>query len=207
MASVPLKMSYTHDEHAARGSVTLSASVRCPRRRRAHPARRRHHRRLHRVTRSEGPVTPCRRVHPRSGQWCGTACQVAGAWSVGFVLGASKRSFGAPFAVEAGGGVLTSGWSARSAARTNDLDVGWRLLRVSPYRLRWWTWLGSATCRDVMDRGTATMVFASCDRNASMRRWVPQNSRASVPPMLVVVGLPAGIGSAAAVSRRGRART
>ena len=31
------------------------------------------------------------------------------------------------------------------------------------------------TRRDVVDRGTATMVFASWDRSASFRRWVPQN--------------------------------
>ena len=33
----------------------------------------------------------------------------------------------------------------------------------------------SRTRRDVVDRGTATMVFASRDRNTSIRRWVPQN--------------------------------
>jgi hypothetical protein len=34
---------------------------------------------------------------------------------------------------------------------------------------------GLTTRRDVVDRGTATMVFASWDRSASVRRWVPQN--------------------------------
>src|SRR5690348_17254473 len=31
--------------------------------------------------------------------------------------------------------------------------------------------------RDVVDRGTATLVFACCGRSASNRRWVPQIMR------------------------------
>src|SRR4051794_2425646 len=68
------------------------------------------------------------------------------------------------------------GAPAAKRGRTT-LRAGWRLLRVSPL-WRWGGWLKRVGARrDVVDRGTATLVFACDDRSASSRRWVPRIMR------------------------------
>ena len=55
------------------------------------------------------------------------------------------------------------------------LTSGWRLLLVSPCEERWWSSDPSTTRRSAVDRRTATMMYASRNRNKAIRRQLPLN--------------------------------
>jgi hypothetical protein len=90
---------------------------------------------------------------------------------------ASKYRFDAWLMWEQAAGPRGQGGAPAAQRGRTTLTGEWRLLRGSPRRAGWWSAEGVATRRDVVDRGTATLVFACCGRSASSRRWVPRIMR------------------------------
>ena len=87
------------------------------------------------------------------------------------------------WAVEQAAGPGCQGWSARRAKPEDErpLTLGWRLLRHRRARRRWWG-SGPEACRTrqpVVDRATASLMYAGRDRSVCMRRSWPHSVFAS----------------------------
>jgi hypothetical protein len=114
---------------------------------------------------------------------CGTACQARRESWVALILGRVEPEVRRLGAVEQAAGPRCQGWSARRAKPEDErpLTVGWRLLRHR--RARCYRWgAGSVACRTrqpVVDRATASLMYAGRDRSVWMRRSWPHSVFAS----------------------------